>query len=296
MTSALNPEGLWIKSRLFINRALDPQREFEEQAFWACSALELLAKAALATVSPLLVANPMDNGDSLLVASGLVEGNLTSVQAKTIWSRCKRAFRPFSESEAKLLSVGRNEYIHSANVGFDAIPPHAWWPRYWAQVAILVNHMGKVIEDYVARPHLRTVEDALAARSEAVKQQLEARISRAQTMLSQSLHGTLSPRQQKEWDAQPYRLGTYETAVECPACQGSATLYGDDVVDTEVGYAWEDEEPSVTLVIVPDILHCGQCRLELWGYDLLHEAGLDDGFEIEGSTDDIPYEPEYDNE
>ena len=87
MTASFDPEGLWIKSCLFVNRALDPDREFEEQAFWACCALELLGKSALARVSPLLIANPVDNGDSLLVASGLIDGRATSVQAKTVWSR-----------------------------------------------------------------------------------------------------------------------------------------------------------------------------------------------------------------
>jgi hypothetical protein len=49
-------EALWSKAQVFLNRAMDPEpgRSFDEQALWASAALELLGKAALARVSPLL--------------------------------------------------------------------------------------------------------------------------------------------------------------------------------------------------------------------------------------------------
>ena len=75
MTRAVpyDPDALWAKSRLFINRAMDESTEFEEAAFWACCSLELLGKCALAHISPLLIAIPTDDGMSLMVASGAVE-------------------------------------------------------------------------------------------------------------------------------------------------------------------------------------------------------------------------------
>ncbi|WP_447586892.1 hypothetical protein [Microbacterium lacticum] len=299
MSNSFDPDGLWIKSKLFINRALDANREFEEQAFWACSALELLGKCALAKVSPLLIANPVDDGNSLLVASGLTQGNATSVQAKAIWSRCQRAFKPFSEGEARKLSVGRNEYIHAAGVGFDAVPAHAWWPRYWSQVVILLNHMGLLVDDYVDRSHVALVNAALATRKETVRQQLEARIERSRTMLSQYRTGTLSARQLKEWDLKAQYPTSHHSYTECPACGAEANLYGDEIVDMNVIYGsgdWGEPDVQVTLTVAPVALICDQCRLDLSGYDLLVEAGLDEGFDVEGSADDIDYEPEYNNE
>lgn len=299
MNASFDPEGLWIKSKLFINRALDPSRDFDEQAFWACSALELLGKSALARVSTLLIANPVDDGASLLVASGLVDGNATSVPAKAVWSRCQRVFKPFSEAEAKKLSIGRNEYIHAAGIGFDAVPEHAWWPRFWSQVAILLNHMGLSIDDYVDRQHLDQVNAALQTRKDAIKQQFEARIERARIMLSQSRAGTLSPRQLKEWESKVHYLTSHRSYVECPACGGEATVFGDDVVNTNVVYGsddWDEPDVQVTLTIAPVAVVCDECRLDLGEYDLLVEAGLDEGFEVEGTGDDIEYEPEYNNE
>ncbi len=300
MSHSFDTDGLWIKSKLFINRALDEDREFEEQAFWACSALELLGKYALARISPLLIANPMDDGASLLIASGLTQGNATSVQAKAVWSRCQKVFKPFSEREAKLLSYGRNEYIHAAGVGFDSIPPHAWWPRFWSQAVILLHHMDLILDDYVDRRYLEVATGALASHKETLKQQFEARIGRARTMLQQAENDTLSPRQLKEWELRSYYVTRYHSGVECPACADVATLYGDEIVEQDVTYfdheTRGDPGVLVTLWIAPVALICDHCRLELSDYDLLAEAGLDEAFEVEGTGDDIEYEPEYNNE
>ena len=54
---------------------------------WASAALELLGKAALARVSPLLIAAPNEEGLNILIATGLIEGNakFVSVSASTIF-------------------------------------------------------------------------------------------------------------------------------------------------------------------------------------------------------------------
>jgi len=104
-------EALWLKAKLFLNRAMEENepRSFDERALWASLALELLAKAALARVSPLLIAEPSEDGTNLLIASGLVEGDarFTSVRAKTVYSRCHKAFKPFSEAEAMKITHAR---------------------------------------------------------------------------------------------------------------------------------------------------------------------------------------------
>ncbi len=61
MRAPYDSEGLWLKAKLFINRAMDDNaRSFDERALWASLSLELLAKAALANHSPLLIADPME--------------------------------------------------------------------------------------------------------------------------------------------------------------------------------------------------------------------------------------------
>lgn len=293
------PDALWIKSRLFINRACDPMRDFEEQAFWACSALELLGKCALSVVSPLLVANPMDDGASFLAVSGLTTGSATSVQAKAVWSRCAKAFKPFNESEAKKISLGRNDYIHSALIGFTSLPASAWWPRYWTLVDILLRHMGRGLDEYVDSEVLPDIEVALRSRKTHIAEHLQARIERALRLRRQSQEGLLSRREEVEWDTQPHYLGKYTADAECPACKSTGSVYGDTVENVDVEYAggsWDYEEIDVTLQVAVDGFYCFECHLDLDDWDLIAEAKLDEPFVVAGGIEDIPPMIEYNNE
>ena len=148
MSKPWDHNALLLKTRLFLNHAMDPEepRTFDERALWASLALELLAKAALSRVSPLLIASPNEEGNNILVASGLVQGEarFTSVQAHTLFSRCAKAFKPFNAEEARAIANARNDYLHGAAPTFTVIPESAWWPRYWAQAHILIDRKSVV--------------------------------------------------------------------------------------------------------------------------------------------------------
>ena len=118
-----------------------PERSFDEQALWASAALEMLGKAALAHVSPLLSAEPTEEGTNILIATGLIQGDaqFTSVSASTVFKRCQRAFRLFSAPDAKKFADARHEYLHGPGIAFMSLPPEAWWPRYWALAVILIT-------------------------------------------------------------------------------------------------------------------------------------------------------------
>ena len=184
MIAPYDHEALWSKAKVFLNRAMDPGpgRSFDEQALWASAALELLGKAALARVSPLLIAEPTEEGANILIATGLIEGTaqFTSVSASTVFKRCQRAFRPFSASDAQKFAAARNEYLHGSGIGFMTLAPQAWWPRYWALAVILITAQDREIEDLVGPDRARVVEAHLAQNAKNVEHRTEALISRAQ--------------------------------------------------------------------------------------------------------------------
>ncbi|MFE0142788.1 hypothetical protein [[Kitasatospora] papulosa] len=311
MTGPFDHEALWIKAKLFLNRAMDEDsRSFDEQALWAALALELLAKAALARVSPLLIAEPNEEGTNLLIASGLVKGNarFTSVRAKTLMARCHKAFKPFDSSEAMLIINGRNEYLHSSGAGFMAIPPHHWWPRYWAQAAILVTALDRDIEELVGSDRELTVTRHLEQNAKNLEQRTEALIERAKQRRQQRLEGTLPAKVAAEWKNAQYLAAqmSHSEAATCPACESTGLLEGDEVLGTDVKYpsgsfpSDEDYDPItevlVTLTIGANYFSCPACQLILNSYDLIRQAGLETDFEAPGDLDDIAHEPEYGND
>lgn len=296
-------DTLWKKARMFIHRAMDDDREFEEQAFWSAAAFELLGKAALAKVSPILIANPNPDGHSLLVASGLLDPDekFYTVPAHTLWSRCNRAFKPFNEKEAAHISAVRNDYLHAGGVGKESTP-EIWWPRFWSQAVILVSHLDWSLADLVGPSRVRIVEAHLAQNRANLARRLEAAIERARTRLTLHESGQLSTALERAWDAfAPYSY-SHTLATECPACAASGTLAGDVVQgvrqeDTvsQIG----DYEYSDVLIwdeVGTEAFYCGHCHLELFDYELLNEAGFPESFEVEGDFGSYEYEPEYNNE
>lgn len=296
-------EGLWLKSRPFINRAMDRSVEFEEAAFWACCALELLGKSALSRVSPLLIALPTDDGNSLLVASGAVEGadSFVTVQAKAVWARCGRAFKQFNVPEAKVLSLGRNAYIHSADIGFDVIPPADWWPRFWALAHVLIAHCDKSVEDYVGPGRAVEVEAHLETNRANRDRRLKSLIENAQLRLRLRASNSMAGRMQIEWERfeNTARGWTHRATQFCPACDELADVGGEEVLDRElVRASYDDPDAHVMLIVATEELSCDYCHLALSDADLLERAGVEISFETEGSLEDVAdlFEEEYNNE
>ncbi|MET7833243.1 hypothetical protein ABZS44_10480 [Micromonospora sediminicola] len=296
MSSADYDEGaLWLKAKLFLNHAMDEDepRTFDERALWASLALELLAKAALARVSPLLIASPTEDGSNLLIASGLVEGEgrFTSVKAHTLYSRCHKAFRPFSERDAQQITWARNEYLHGGAASFTTIPPNAWWPRYWAQAVILANAQDKTLEELVGLERVPLVENHLAQNKKNIEHRVEMLIERARQRLAQFRAGNLPARVAKEF-SNPTDLTaslSYSENENCPACGSVGLLEGDAVESSEIQseqLAEDDYEVWVDLTIIADYFSCPTCRLILDSADLIEAADLTTTFSAQGDYAD----------
>lgn len=307
MRAPYDHASLWAKARVFINRAMDPEptRSFDEQALWASLALELLGKAALAKVSPLLIAEPTEDGANVLIAVGLIEGTakFTSVRASTVFKRCGKAFRPFNAATAMTIADARNEYLHGAGVGIAPLDPDKWWPRFWALASILLDAQDRDLDEFVGSERVATAQKHLDQNAKNVEHRVESLLNRAQQRLSQAKSGTLPAKIQAEWSTSiNHSAGlSYSTLADCPACDAQGTLEGDD--GSNMSYEYErdgDEDDPFAMsfwanVDVPsDYFSCPTCHLVLDGYDLIVQAGLPDHFTV--IDDDPPLEEEYGND
>lgn len=306
MNAPYDHEALWLKAKLFTTRAVgaDNERTFDEHALWASLALELLAKASLARVSPLLIALPDEKGGNLLIASGLMEGTarFKSIPAHTLFDRCARAYKPFSSDEAKRIAEERNDYLHGGAATFSSIPEYAWWPRYWALVAVLVNALEHDIEDLVGPEYVASVNEHLDQNKKNLEHRLEMLLERAKQRLAQFEAGTLPARVAGSW--QPgtavdagLKHGADET---CPVCSHVGLIEGDEVEDAAARYeqvSEDDFDVYVDLTVSSEYFSCSNCGLVLDSYDLVVEAGLNESFGADGEPSDLgEYEGEYGND
>jgi hypothetical protein len=314
MIAPYDHDALWIKAKLFLNRAMDDDgvRSFDEQALWASLALELLAKAALARISPVLIAEPTEEGANLLASLGLTKGSdhFSSVRAKTIFTRCHRAFRPFDLKESSRFTQARNEYLHGPGVPFLAIPPEVWWPKFWAQMDILVKSMDKEMSDLVGPDREPIVDSHLAQNKKHIEDRTEALIARARQRIAQHRAGTMTTKMVAEWNSVGNLSAhmTYQTPQECPACDLDGVLEGDEelsrerertVFTGETRYdqaEYDYDHPTFTLTIAADYFSCPHCHLVLNRLEFIGQAGLPVAFDVESVEDSEYREPDYGND
>lgn len=306
MTAPYDHDALWLKAKLFLNRAMDEEnvRSFDERALWATVALELLAKAALARVSPLLIAEPTEEGINLLIASGVLEGDaqFVSVRAKTVFVRCQRAFRPFSTEEAQNLTRARNGYLHGAAAAFTQMPEEAWWPLYWRQAVILNSACERQISDLVGHDRESIVENHLVQNRKNIEHRTEMLIEQAKLRLAQHNAGTLPAKVAKLWQPgldRSVSMARSEGAA-CPACGQVGVIEGEIIRDREwttEAISQDDYEIVVTLTVFSEHFSCANCGLVLDRPELIEEAGLDTLFAVQGAEDDLPdFEGDYGND
>lgn len=294
MMTPCDRDGLWMKAKAHINRSFAARAagEFEEAALWASTALELLGKSALAKVSPLLVADPTDDGRSLLIAAGLSSDmtRFKSIQAKAVFSRCARAFRPFDDKEAGRIATQRNEELHSALAPFTGIDEDAWWDRYWSQAVILVDAQDETLVDFVGAGNASIVENHLERNAANTSRRVQAMIDRAAQRYALAADSEDARRQITRLVERLRFDFDFTTDVDCPACEQDAFLFGDDVMESEVEEDYEEGTAIELLNVSADFFECENCGLRLDGPAYVSEAGLPESFEVERD-----YEPVYDD-
>lgn len=287
-----------MKARLFINRALDHEdREFEERAFWATCALELLGKSALVRISPLLVVSTSDKGDGKAIFAaagiGLSDESLLTIGAGVLWLRCQRAFPEFRSEEAAKFAADRNDYLHSGAVVTRHAGERDWWGRFWTQAAILVENCGYGLEQFVGPDRAPDVEVHLQQDKKNVRRRFDTLIARAQTLKQQHDHGTLPARAALDWEAYS-SVFTYahRSPAKCPACPGWGQVLGDDYESSRVVEIEESEWDYEAILMVQvrvAAFECQHCHLAISETPLLSLAGLDEFFEIEGDFEDYSH-------
>lgn len=288
-------DELWAKAKLFAARSLsaDDMRDFDERAFWATTALEFLAKAALAQISPLLIIPPDAEGTQILAAFGVIahEGaSVQTIQAKTLWIRAERSFRPFSKKEATQFSNSRNEYMHGGGTGTPPHPEEVWWGKFWHQASILVVAADQDLHGLLGNTRLAQVEGYLAKHKAYVEEHVAALLGRAQQRLDQRVNpgtpGALRDQLNRAFSASAEM--THSTMVECPVCGVEGFLEGEETGDIEVESSSDPwDTPAATAEVYAEYFGCPNCHLVLDRLEFLEEAGVATTFNTQ-----IDYEPE----
>jgi hypothetical protein len=310
--SALEHEAIWEKSRVFIRRAIAARDagEFDGFCFWCALSLEVLGKAALASIHPALIADPQDPGSLFLACGKPMTSNPKTILAKTVFARLQMVSAEFGQTETDFcarMMQRRNAELHSGALPFHGLRPDSWASKFWQVSRLILQVAGRRLEDWVGPAEAARATDLINRAATVREQMVHVRIEAARALFEDS-HPTAALKNQIRRLALHGQLvsqagfghlvGDKIFPQTCPACGCDGKVSAEKVGESEPDWEGADLGSGVVLVKVsyaPLAFRCGVCILKLDGQDQLVHADLAAQFEIE-EEQEIDFDEPYLNE
>jgi len=307
-TPALHPwskDALLTKALRYAEGMLANPRDEWGFVFWSTLTLELLARAALANVSPALLADSKADWRHLYFALGKDPKTAKyvprSIDIIDVFARLRESiddFQPRLEEFSRLHLARRNEELHTGGTPFDGVPQSAWLPIFFESCEVLLASMGETLGLLLGADEAKAAKEMIAAARDEAAKAVGKTIEAHRTVWT----GTDA--------AERARLAAQGTAwaakhaghrTICPSCGSDALLTGSAVAPPVK--TLRDEVIIETQYILPSRFECVACGLKISGLPQLSAAGLGDQykatFEYDAAEYYAPedryegYEPDY---
>jgi len=298
---ALNREAIFGKSKKYILKALRAKdsNDLEEYQLWASLALELLGKAALASVHPSLIVDPQ-HSESLFAASGIsIKTDIKTINGNTLFARLKYLSHRFDNGVKNFcdtIAQRRNAELHSGELSFKFMNL-AWEERYWHAAEIILECMNFSLEDWLGASKAKVPQEIMAHTT-------QARISVARIKVEEAKKRFLSQKsteiKKRLLEASAKHVLNYskvfslfadhEWEITCPACTAKALLAG--MQCHEEVLKREDCEEMVEQLFSAEEFYCPVCELHLYNHDEIEAIGIET-VHSECKTRERAYEPEW---
>jgi hypothetical protein len=288
-----DPDALRAKSRVYFDRAFEYSPEDVLFAFWCHLAVELLARAAIASVNPALLA-ARRKIDSLLYGLGVGDADQSKVESVScyeVYELCERLIPEFRNAERVTCEQARsrrNAELHTAGAAFDDLP-RGWLGRFFAACRVLAHQLDLELDDLIEADHATLLERLIDEDSESVRTAVREAIDAAKhrfAELSKTERQRRARAARKRSD--PLHVSAFSAAaqtspepplalkdIQCPACKTPGPLRG-EVVARNPARIDQDGQLVETRVALPTLFTCPVCELNLNGVAELAVAGLAD--------------------
>lgn len=292
-----------------MERALNVPRDDDLFPFWASLSLELLARATLSHVSPVLLAEAVEpDGRNLLHALGLTPKikNFVpkSLQTSDVLTRCEQVVPNFTkdlEIFCRGLTNKRNEELHSGSLPFAQLQNHTWLPRFYEAATVFLKFQSKTLSDFVGPEEATAAEKMLTAVADEAAKSVQKLINahlevwKNKNQIERDALALSAKNAARPWRGH---------VVDCPACGSQALLNGEEI--RQQAPVLENEELVVRSLMLPNELVCEACGLTVRSHNQLYAAGLGSQYTNTATFDPVEFyaeqhepndgEPEFNNE
>lgn len=276
-------DPLWAKARLFIEYALEHDRDDPRFGLWCALALEMVARTAISSVSPTLLAESDRDHRFLLHALG--RGNpkdgRQSISSTTLFRLCETLFPEFTSEHrtaASALANRRNAELHSGHNAFGDYSTQRWLEGFYSCCKALTSILGETLESLLGKHEADEAERVLAVGEKQVHDRVRDRIARYSSVFNDR------PAEDRAAAiANAEELGSRlarerHHRVKCPSCKATATVQGDPFGLPRVVHDDANTEVIVKQAVAPRVFSCSACGLRLESYAELTAGGVGDQY------------------
>lgn len=287
-------DALYAKAQNFAARAHNEQISSPLFGFWMSLSLELLARAALSKIHPVLLADPRDHENIYYSFGKNPKSQVKSVHAKTVFLRCSVFVDGFTDEMMKhclIIADKRNAEIHSGEAPFENLENSSWLPATYEAMEVLLRHIDKNFLDFLRESYARQATEMLRDRRDNLIKEVSVKINshkKAFMQLNEDDRAkkiSVGAAHVKRW----LEEGRLRQGVPCPAC-GSNAVKGGETLSR--GPARIDEVlATITreVRVLPNRFRCPSCDLKLAGFSEMQQAGLGTVYTISEQEDPIEF-------
>lgn len=270
-------EACFQKAAFFIEQMEATTPSDWRFGFWSSLALELLVRAALSRISPVLLADNKHWQNLHYALSGgspSISFTPTSIGTKEVLSRLTELLPTFNKEIAGFCAKHadrRNAELHSGEMAFSSYGTSQWLAPFYQACKVLLESIDKSLEDIFSDP--LTAENMIDSLQDKAAKAVQQDIAAHARVWSSH---TEEERQDAMAKAIQWARPQVGHRVLCPACNSQALINGSPSgsVSTTLTKDSVEERQGV----IPASFQCIACGMKIVGHSKLAACGLGDAF------------------